>query len=161
MEPYLPHRFRLLLIVISGFALHMTNRGNFNVALVAMVKSNPVTVDNTSTVARCAGVEAYNRTTEVTVLGCVSSKWSTTLIARLMGPTWGPSGADRTQVGPMLAPWTLLSGDVKYLKCIYGVPETETIDYLLKWKCGHFDEIWVDSCYQRASNTKLCWFLCC
>ena len=23
---------------------------------------------------------------------------------------WGPSGADRTQVGPMLAPWTLLSG---------------------------------------------------
>ena len=33
-----------------------------------------------------------------------------TLIARLMGPTWDPSGADRTQVGPMLAPWTLLSG---------------------------------------------------
>ena len=30
-------------------------------------------------------------------------------IARFMGPTWGPSGADRTQVGPMLAPWTLLS----------------------------------------------------
>ena len=27
-----------------------------------------------------------------------------------MGPTWGPSGADRTQVGPMLAQWTLLSG---------------------------------------------------
>ena len=32
------------------------------------------------------------------------------LIERFMGPTWGPSGADRTQVGPMLAPWTLLSG---------------------------------------------------
>ena len=32
------------------------------------------------------------------------------LIARFMGPTWGPAGADRTQVGPMLAPWTLLSG---------------------------------------------------
>ena len=30
--------------------------------------------------------------------------------ARFMGPTWGPSGADRTQVGPMLVPWTLLSG---------------------------------------------------
>ena len=25
------------------------------------------------------------------------------LIARFVGPTWGPSGADRTQVGPMLA----------------------------------------------------------
>ena len=31
------------------------------------------------------------------------------LIAKFMGPTWGPSGADRTQVGPMLAPGTLLS----------------------------------------------------
>ena len=27
-----------------------------------------------------------------------------------MWPTWGPSGADRTQVGSMLAQWTLLSG---------------------------------------------------
>ena len=34
----------------------------------------------------------------------------TILIARFMGPTWGTSGADRAQVGPMLAPWTLLSG---------------------------------------------------
>ena len=32
------------------------------------------------------------------------------LIARFMAPTWGPSGANRAQVGPMLAPWTLLSG---------------------------------------------------
>ena len=32
------------------------------------------------------------------------------LIARFMWTTWGPSGADRTQVGPILAPWTLLSG---------------------------------------------------
>ena len=30
----------------------------------------------------------------------------TPLIARFMGPTWGPSGADRTQVGPMLTRWT-------------------------------------------------------
>ena len=34
-----------------------------------------------------------------------------TLIARFMGPTWGPSGANRTQVGPMLAPLILLYGD--------------------------------------------------
>ena len=34
------------------------------------------------------------------------------LIARFMGPTWGPSGAERTQVGLMLVPWTLLSGTV-------------------------------------------------
>ena len=29
---------------------------------------------------------------------------------KVRGPTWGPSGVDSTQVGPMLAPWTLLSG---------------------------------------------------
>ena len=32
-----------------------------------------------------------------------------------MGPTWDPSGADRTQVGPMLATWTLLSGKACHL----------------------------------------------
>ena len=34
----------------------------------------------------------------------------TVLIARFMEPTRGPSRAYRTQVGPMLAPWPLLSG---------------------------------------------------
>ena len=34
------------------------------------------------------------------------------MIAMFMGPIWGPSGVDRTQVGPMLAPWTLLSGEI-------------------------------------------------
>ena len=38
--------------------------------------------------------------------------WLLTLMARFMGPTWGPSGADRTQVGPMLAPWTLPYGQL-------------------------------------------------
>ena len=44
----------------------------------------------------------------------------TSLIARLMGTTWGPPGANRTQVGPMLAPWTLLSGSLCGL--YWGVP---------------------------------------
>ena len=34
----------------------------------------------------------------------------TTQIAKFMGPTWGPPGSCRPQIGPMLAPWTLLSG---------------------------------------------------
>ena len=46
-----------------------------------------------------------------------------TLIARFMGPIWGPSGAVRAQVGPMLAPWTLLSGYLMYF--IY----TKFLDY--------------------------------
>ena len=41
----------------------------------------------------------------------VIAGWCMTRIARFMGPTRGSSGADRTQVGPMLAPRTLLSGD--------------------------------------------------
>ena len=32
--------------------------------------------------------------------------------SRLMGPTWGPPGSCRPQMGPMLAPWTLLSGSL-------------------------------------------------
>ena len=32
-----------------------------------------------------------------------------------MGPTWVSPGDDRTQVGPMLAPWTLLSGNTQFL----------------------------------------------
>ena len=31
-------------------------------------------------------------------------------ITKFMGPTWGPPGSCRSQMGPMLAPWTLLSG---------------------------------------------------
>ena len=46
-----------------------------------------------------------------------------TQIARFMGPTWGPPGADRIQVGPMLAPWILLSGEfVMSSKCdVYSI----------------------------------------
>ena len=35
-----------------------------------------------------------------------------TQIAKFMGPTWGPPGSCRPQMGPILAPWTLLSGDL-------------------------------------------------
>ena len=36
--------------------------------------------------------------------------YSSTQIAKFMGPTWGPPGSCWPQMGPMLAPWTLLSG---------------------------------------------------
>ena len=35
---------------------------------------------------------------------------NTSQIAKFMGPTWGPPGSCRPQVGPVLASWTLLSG---------------------------------------------------
>ena len=46
-----------------------------------------------------------------------------------MGPIWGPSGADRTQVGSMLAPWTLL-GLIPYWN--NGVYPTHTMGYRLQ-----------------------------
>ena len=36
-----------------------------------------------------------------------------TQIAKFMGPTWGPPGSCRPQIGPMLAPWTLISGKLQ------------------------------------------------
>ena len=55
----------------------------------------------------------------------------TPLITRFMGPKWGPSGADRTQVGPMLAPWTLLSGTIGNMTTWY---QRITERYALHWK---------------------------
>ena len=51
-------------------------------------------------------------------------------IARFMGITLGSSGADRTQVGPMLAPWTLLSG-----LSLPSVPLSNWIIMLLNKRC--------------------------
>ena len=36
--------------------------------------------------------------------------WRSTQITKFMGPTRGPPWSCRPQMGPMLAPWTLLSG---------------------------------------------------
>ena len=46
-----------------------------------------------------------------------SALQSISQIARFMGPTWGPSGSCRPQMGPMLAPWTLLSGLALWHSC--------------------------------------------
>ena len=40
---------------------------------------------------------------DMTLLWALAAK-----IAKFIGPTWDQSGADRIQVDPMLAPWTLL-----------------------------------------------------
>ena len=58
----------------------------------------------------CVMLEYYIRTDGLAVIRSSARRSLHTLIARVMGPTWGPSGADRTQVGPMLASWTLQSG---------------------------------------------------
>ena len=37
-----------------------------------------------------------------------------TQIAKFMGPTWGPPGSCRPQMGPMSVPWTFLLGKVAW-----------------------------------------------
>ena len=40
---------------------------------------------------------------------CSGKQQRTSQIAYFMGPTWGPPGSCRSQMGPMLVPWTLPS----------------------------------------------------
>ena len=58
------------------------------------------------------------------------------LIARFMGPMWGPSGADRNQVGPMLAPWTSLSGclTILLLTCRLSTKSSKRGTSMAQWK---------------------------
>ena len=43
-------------------------------------------------------------------------------IAKFMGPTWGPPGSCRPQMGLTLAPWTLLSG-LDWMAALAGIPQ--------------------------------------
>ena len=60
--------------------------------------------------AELCNMQIKLRSSEISHPGLIRPGVTWTLIARIMGPTWGPSGADRIQVGPMLAPWTVLFG---------------------------------------------------
>ena len=73
--------------------------------------------------------------------GKFKAKVIVTQIAKFMGPTWGPPGSCQPQMGPMLAPWTLLSGQVWNW-------------WTLQTLCGGMH--WL----QRAKNAGLWCFLC-
>ena len=77
------------------------------------------------------------------------------LIARFVGPTWGPSGADRTQVGPMLAPWTLLSG------FFVTVTPTQTWSIpIITWLNNIVSNVYIQQdmfkTYTKLSNASTC-----
>ena len=56
------------------------------------------------------------------------------LIGRFMGPTRGPPGVDKTQVGFLLAAWTLLSGTVSQKFCLIWV-RSRRCGCLVTWFC--------------------------
>ena len=56
----------------------------------------------------------------------------TSQITKFMGPTWGPPGSCR-QMGPMLAPWTLLLGLIWIQSKIMGKVDSVHIDQCWLW----------------------------
>ena len=75
----------------------------------------------------------WNGQNRSTLYICVYDIMVKSLIARFMGPTWGLPGANRTQLGPMLATWTLLSGIVPvhtYLQISASTPENSKFQLL-------------------------------
>ena len=77
------------------------------------------------------------------------------LIARFMGSTCGPSGANRTQVGPMMVPWTLLSGISRFRRLPLGKYDVfrvfmkfrNIISALVDTEIWIFDRLYI--CYQH------------
>ena len=74
-----------------------------------------------------------------------------------MEPTWGSSGADRTQVGPMLAPWTLLSGRlyllwVRSLNCVLYSYCNDVFNLILThlWLMMPYGELDLDQHFVQA-----------
>ena len=65
----------------------------------------------------------------VTYMGSFIHTLMLSQIAKLMQSTWGPPGSCRPQMGPMLAPWTLLSGIVCPLRLFWAC-DSETGIYL-------------------------------
>ena len=84
---------------------------------------------------------------------CMSK--TTTLITRFMGPTRGPSGADRPQVGPMLAPWTLLSGkSYRHIWCVfYTLSYLQVTEVTKSPQHAYRDRVSVDFIYWHAIFT--------
>ena len=67
-------------------------------------------------------VDSYTQMNRIPCIGTIS------LIAKFMGPTWGPPGSSRPQIGPMLAPWTLLSGmGFNSTGCYAGTPDLDSV----------------------------------
>ena len=74
-----------------------------------------------------------------------SSHCSISQIARFMGPTWGLPESCRSQVGPMLAPWTLLSGILgdfaSFCMLFTCFPDRLFNKYHMLWYLGRFSVV--------------------
>ena len=91
------------------------------------------------------------------------TQWShscPTKIAEFMGPTWGPPGSCRPQMGPMLAPWTLLSGYMWFMLewLLSGEPSHRRVEWGWFWSgSGTMNYAYRDNhgCHYRAPATHI------
>ena len=86
--------------------------------------------------------------------------FSNMIIAMFMGPTWGPPGSCRPQMGPMLTPWTWLSGILAPYKWYPTGRCIVTIKWMLV-RCGvvlsvKFDIRWRSVSFSRGNNNRSC-----
>ena len=77
-------------------------------------------------------------------------------IAKFMGPTWGPYGAARTQVRPMLVRWTLLSGvDYEVRQLVHDNINSAPIrNVWVHCLCDH--EPWPNELRHWCKNLHMC-----
>ena len=72
--------------------------------------------------------------------------------AKLLGPTWGPPGSCRPQMGPMLAPWTFLSGrKILWWKKKRQI-NTPPSRLCQTENCGKSDEFYSQMCYWISTS---------
>ena len=88
---------------------------------------------------------------------------NTTQIAKFMRPTWGPPGSSRPQMGPMLAPWSLLSGYLfsspfYRLFCISGLLNFFNKGFQLNNQKLHSQAVPQNPCFENMSNTHFFFF---
>ena len=77
-------------------------------------------------------------------------------ITKFMGPTWGPTGSCQPQLHPMLAPWTLLSGQIIQYLTTTRRHELQNMHIYLGivlspqwWKLGW----WVMRCFMQTDGS--------
>ena len=69
----------------------------------------------------------------VQVFAIIRASGQLSLRAKFVGPTWGPPGARRTQVGPMLAIWNLLPGKLNCNSHSFTCVHMTTCAYVHIW----------------------------
>ena len=82
-------------------------------------------------------------------------------IAKFMGPTWDQPGSCRPQLGPMLAPWTLLSGICLLWVSSQGSGSLRNFHVKIQVNIKDFQTwhliVWLQSCQPIRSHVWKSW----